>query len=96
MAFITPRGIFCYQVMPFRLKNVRSTYQRMITKMFIEQIGKIVEVYIDDMVVRSIYEEDHHRDLRTVFDILRLHCLKLNASSWIREIPWIHGHSTEN
>ncbi len=56
----------------------------------------MVEVYIDDMVVKSIYEEDHHKDLWIVFDTLRLHCLKLNASSWIREIPWIQGHSTEN
>jgi hypothetical protein len=88
MAFITLRGIFCYQVMPFGLKNAGSTYQRMITKLFAEEIGKMVEVYIDDMVVKSIYEEDHHKDLRIVF--------KLNASSWIREIPWIQGHSTEN
>ena len=66
--------------MPFGLKNVGSTYQRMITKMFIEKIEKTVEVYIDDMIVKSIYEEDHPRDLRAVFNTLRLHCLKLNAS----------------
>ena len=42
--FITPRGIFCYKVMPFGLKNAGATYQRMITKMFAEQLGKIVEV----------------------------------------------------
>uniref|UniRef100_A0A2N9GI29 Uncharacterized protein n=1 Tax=Fagus sylvatica TaxID=28930 RepID=A0A2N9GI29_FAGSY len=48
-AFITPRGIFCYKVMPFGLKNAGATYQRMITKMFSSQLGKTVEVYIDDM-----------------------------------------------
>jgi hypothetical protein len=66
--------------MPFELKNAGSTYQRMITKMFVKQIRKTVEVYIDDMVVKSIFEEDHPRDLRTVFDTSRHHRLKLNAS----------------
>ena len=79
-AFITPRGIFCYRVMPFGLKNAGATYQRMITKMFAEQLGKIVEVFIDDMVVKSIFAEDHLDDLRAVFNILRRHSLKLNAS----------------
>ena len=70
-AFITPRGIFCYRVMPFGLKNVGATYQRMITKMFTKQLGKTVEVYIDDMVVKSIFAEDHLGDLRAVFNTLR-------------------------
>uniref|UniRef100_A0A2N9EZ43 Uncharacterized protein n=1 Tax=Fagus sylvatica TaxID=28930 RepID=A0A2N9EZ43_FAGSY len=79
-AFITPRGIFCYKVMPFGLKNAGATYQRMITKMFSSQLGKTVEVYIDDMVVKSVYAEDHLGDLRVVFNTLRRHHLKLNAS----------------
>uniref|UniRef100_A0A2N9G491 Uncharacterized protein n=1 Tax=Fagus sylvatica TaxID=28930 RepID=A0A2N9G491_FAGSY len=79
-AFITPRGIFCYKVMPFGLKNAGATYQRMITKMFSSQLGKTVEVYIDDMVVKSVYAEDHLGDLRAVFNTLRRHHLKLNAS----------------
>jgi ribonuclease HI len=52
----------------------------MITKMFSSQLGKTVEVYIDDMVVKSIYAEDHMEDLRLVFNTLRRHHLKLNAS----------------
>uniref|UniRef100_A0A2N9EZE4 Uncharacterized protein n=1 Tax=Fagus sylvatica TaxID=28930 RepID=A0A2N9EZE4_FAGSY len=79
-AFITPRGIFCYKVMPFGLKNVGATYQKMITKMFSSQLGKTVEVYIDDMVVKSVYAGNHLRDLRVVFNTLRRHHLKLNAS----------------
>jgi hypothetical protein len=78
--FITPRGIYYYRVMPFGLKNAGATYQRMITKMFAEQLGKIVEVYIDDMVIKSIFAEDHLCDMRAVFNILRRHRLKLNAS----------------
>jgi hypothetical protein len=81
--FITPRGIFCYKVMPFGLKNAGVTYQRMITKMFAEKLGKTVEVYINDMVVKNILAEDHLRDLRAVFNILRLHCLKLNVSKCV-------------
>ena len=79
-AFITPRGVFCYKVMPFGLKNVGATYQRMVTKMFSELLGRTVEVYIDDMVVKSVKGADHMEDLEQVFDILRRHNLKLNAS----------------
>ncbi|KAI5317940.1 hypothetical protein L3X38_037647 [Prunus dulcis] len=50
-AFVTERGLYCYTVMPFGLKNVGSTYQRLVNKMFKSQIGKTMEVYIDDMVV---------------------------------------------
>uniref|UniRef100_A0A2N9F8W7 Integrase catalytic domain-containing protein n=1 Tax=Fagus sylvatica TaxID=28930 RepID=A0A2N9F8W7_FAGSY len=79
-AFITPRGVFCYKVMPFGLKNAGATYQRMVTKMFSEQLGKTVEVYIYDMVVKSVKGTDHVEDLEQVFGILRRHNLKLNAS----------------
>ncbi|XP_028116466.1 uncharacterized protein LOC114314209 [Camellia sinensis] len=50
--FIIPKGIYCYKVMPFGLKNVGATYQRMVTKMFKDQLGKTMEAYIDDMVVK--------------------------------------------
>ena len=52
----------------------------MVTKMFSELLGKTVEVYIDDMVVKSIKDTDHVEDLRKVFEILRRHTLKLNAT----------------
>ena len=52
----------------------------MVTKMFSELLGKTVEVYIDDMVVKSVNSIDHVEDLRKVFGILRRHNLKLNAS----------------
>jgi hypothetical protein len=79
-AFITPRGTYCYKVMPFGLKNAWATYQIMVTKMFGHMIGKMVEVYIDDMLVKSLLEENHVSDLLQVFDILRESCLRLNAS----------------
>ena len=58
-SFITPEDNYHYTVMPFGLKNVGATYQRMVTRMFKEQISKTVEVYISDMVVKSRRNEKH-------------------------------------
>ena len=79
-AFVTPVGNYHYKVMPFGLKNARSTYQRMMTKMFEPQLGKNVEVYIDDMVVKSKLVSEHVEDLTSIFEVLREHKLRLNAS----------------
>ena len=65
-AFVTPVGNYHYKVMPFGLKNVGSTYQRMMTRMFEQQMGKSIEVYIDDMVVKSKLVPDHIEDLGNV------------------------------
>ena len=65
--------------MPFDLKNAGSTYQRMMTKMFEPQFGKNIEIYIDDMVVKSKVVSEHVGDLRSIFEILREHKLCLNA-----------------
>ena len=78
--FVTPIGSYHYKVMHFGLKNARSTYQRMMTKMFESQMGKNIEVYIDDMVVKSKIVSKHIRDLKNIFEILRGHKLRLNAS----------------
>ena len=66
---MTSIGNYHYKVMPFGLKNARSTYQRMTTKMFEPQLGKNIEVYIDDMVVKSKVVSEHVGDLRVIFDI---------------------------
>ena len=81
-AFVTPVGNYHYKVMPFGLKNAGSTYQRMMTKMFEPQLGKNVEVYIDDMVVKSKLVSEHLADLSNIFEILRRHKLRLNASKY--------------
>ena len=77
---MTPIGNYHYKVMPFDLKNAGSTYQRMITRMFEPQLGKSIEVYIDDMVVKSKVVSEHMGDLGVIFDILKKHKLRLNAS----------------
>ena len=64
----------------FGLKNAESTYQRMMTKMFEPQLGRSIEVYIDDMVVKSKVVSEHVGNLANIFEILRKHKLHLNAS----------------
>jgi len=80
IAFITSQGLYCYRVMPFRLKNVRATYQRLVNQMFNKQIERNVEIYVDDMLVKSKEEEDHLDDLRETFNMLRQYSMKLNPS----------------
>ena len=58
-AFITPHDLYCYKVMSFGLKNVGATYQRLMMKIFKPLVGRIVEVYIDDIVVKSKTREEH-------------------------------------
>ena len=70
-AFVTPTGNYHYKVIPFGLKNTGSTYQRMMTKMFEPQLGRSIEVYIDDMVVKSKVVSKHMGDLGNIFEILR-------------------------
>ena len=72
--------------MSFGLKNVGSTYQRMVTKMFKEQLERNMEASIDDMVVKSKAMEDHLKDLAMTFETLRKHRLKLNASKCASEV----------
>ena len=69
--------------MPFRLKNMRATYQRLVNKIFRELIGKTMEVYIDDMLVKSLKAADHITHLEEAFGILRKHQMMLNPSTCI-------------
>ena len=79
-AFINSQGLYCYRVMPFGLKIAEATYQRLVNQKFKKQIGRNVEVYVDDMLVKSRKEEDHLDDLRETFDTLRQYHMKLNPS----------------
>ena len=79
-AFVTATGNYYYKVIPFGPKNARFTYQRMMTRMFEPQLGKNIEVYMDDMVVKSKVKSEHVNDLGSIFEVLRKHKLRLNAS----------------
>lgn len=77
-SFITDRGLYCYRVMPFGLKNAGATYQRLVNRMFANLLGKTMEVYVDDMLVKSLETEDHIEHLTGAFEILRKFQMKLN------------------
>lgn len=82
-SFVISQGIFSYKVMSFGLKNARATYQRLVNKMFIQQIGRNVEVFVDDIMVKS-RREDHLLDnLQETFETLHLYNMKLNPSNCV-------------
>ena len=69
--------------MPFGLKNAGATYQRLVNHMFRPHIGRNVEVYVDDMLVKSIDEGSHLDDLQETFETLRRYKMKLNPSKCV-------------
>ncbi|RVW96435.1 Transposon Ty3-G Gag-Pol polyprotein [Vitis vinifera] len=79
-AFLMPHGLYCYKVMPFGLKNASATYQRLMTKIFRPLVDRTMEVYIDDIVVKSKTRGDHTHHLQEVFHLLRRYDMKLNPS----------------
>ena len=78
--FITGQRTYYYRVMPFGLKNAGATYQRLVNRMFQKQIGTTMEVYIDDMLVKSTAAELHIAHLSEAFQILREYNMKLNQA----------------
>ena len=79
-SFITPHGLFCYNVMPCVSKNVGATYQQLVTKMFRPLLGKTMEVYIDDMLIKSKERPNHANHLQHAFDLLKTYGMKLNPA----------------
>ena len=79
-SFVTAQGTYCYRVMPFGLKNAGVTYQRLVNRMFQKQIGTTMEVYIDDMLVKSTTAEFHIPHLSEAFQIPRNCNMKLNPA----------------
>ena len=79
-SFVMGQGTYCYRVMPFGLKNAGATYQRSVNRMFQKQIGASMEVYIDDMLVKSTSTKLHIAHLSEAFQILRKYNMKLNPA----------------
>nr|GEU42356.1 reverse transcriptase domain-containing protein [Tanacetum cinerariifolium] len=77
-AFHTGQGVYCYSKMPFGLKNAGATYQRLVDKAFDSQIGWYIEVYVDDLVVKSHIEAEMLRDIGETFRTLRKINMKLS------------------
>ncbi|GJX84596.1 reverse transcriptase domain-containing protein [Tanacetum coccineum] len=80
--FITSQGIFCYSKMTFGLKNAGATYQRLVDKAFQKQIGRNLEVYVDDLVIKSRSEQEIIRGIEETFKTLREINMKLNPKKY--------------
>jgi hypothetical protein len=86
-AFITPHGVYCYTTMPFGLKNAGATYQRCMQACLKEQIGRNVEVYVDDIVIKSAKGNSLLNDLRETFANLDRYSIKLNPKKCSFRVP---------
>ncbi|GKD76369.1 reverse transcriptase domain-containing protein, partial [Tanacetum coccineum] len=78
MAFHTSQGVYCYTKMPFGLKNAGAMYHRLVDKDFDSQVGRNIEVYLDDLVIKSHTEAKMLRDIDETFRTLRKIKMKLN------------------
>ncbi|KAL5768788.1 hypothetical protein ACOSP7_015333 [Xanthoceras sorbifolium] len=82
-AFVTDRGMYCYRMMPFGLKNAGATYQRLVNRIFAPQLGRNMEVYVDDMLTKSLEADDHRADLEETFTTLRQYNMRLNPEKCV-------------
>ena len=81
--FITPFGTFCHLRMPFGLRNAGATFAKLVYKVLDKQLGRNVEAYVDDIVVKSHKAFDHANDLQETFDSLRAAGIKLNPEKCV-------------
>jgi hypothetical protein len=86
-SFITPFGMYCYVTMPFGLRNAGATYQRCMNHVFGEHIGRTVEAYIDDIMVKTRKVSDLVSDLETTFKCLKAKGVKLNPEKCVLGVP---------
>jgi hypothetical protein len=86
-AFITPHGVYCYMTMPFGLKNAGATYQRCMQACLKELISRNVEVYVDDIVIKSMKANSLLNDLRETFANLDRYSIKLNPKKYSFRVP---------
>jgi hypothetical protein len=86
-SFITPFGMYCYVTMPFGLRNAGATYQRCMQHVFGDHIGRTVEAYVDDVVVKTRKADDLVSDLRITFGCLRANTVKLNPEKCVVGVP---------
>jgi hypothetical protein len=86
-SFITPFGMYCYTTMPFGLRNAGATYQRCMNHVFGEHIGRTVEAYVDDIVIKTRQASNLLSDLEITFRCLRAKGVKLNLEKCVFEVP---------
>ncbi|GJT08342.1 reverse transcriptase domain-containing protein [Tanacetum coccineum] len=78
IAFHTSQGVYCFTKMPFGLKNADATYQQLVDKAFYSQVIQNIEVYVDDLVIKSYTEAEMLRDIEETFRTLHKINMKLN------------------
>ena len=78
IVFITPIMNYCYKVMLFRRKNAGATHQRLMNKVFVDHSGALIEIYINDMLVKMADDGKPLSDLEVVFNCLRRYKMRLN------------------
>ncbi|GAA0164511.1 hypothetical protein LIER_39805 [Lithospermum erythrorhizon] len=88
IAFFTEYDLFCWKVMPFGLKNVGATYQRVVNTIFKDQIGRNMKIYVDDMLVKRKERGHHLENLKETFEQLRAYKLRINPENAHSESPW--------
>jgi hypothetical protein len=86
-SFITPFGMYCYVTMPFGLRNAGATYQQCMQHVLGDHIGRTVEAYVDDIVVKTRKADDLVSDLRIAFGCLRANGVKLNPEKCVFGVP---------
>jgi hypothetical protein len=86
-SFITPFRMYCHVTMPFGLRNAGATYQQCMQHVFGDHIGRTVEAYVDDIVVKTRKADDLVSDLRIAFDCLRSNGVKLNLEKCVFGVP---------
>jgi hypothetical protein len=86
-SFTTPFGMYCYVTMPFGLRNAGATYQRCMQHVFGDHIGRIIEAYVDDIVVKTGKADDLVDDLRIAFGCLRANRVNLNPEKCVFGVP---------
>jgi hypothetical protein len=85
---MTPNGIYCYKVMTFGLKNDRAAYQKVIQKCLKSQIGKNVEAYVDDVVVKTTEQDQLINNITETFSNLRTYQWRLNPTKCVFGVPY--------
>ena len=100
-SFITNRGLYCYKAMSFGLKNAGATYQRLVDMMFKDLISRSMEVYVDNILVKSKMVGNHVEHLKQMFNILLKYQMKLNSPKvclWGRvgQVLGLYGKPTWN
>src|SRR3954470_7470630 len=86
-SLITPYGVFCYRTMPFVLKNAGATYQRMMQACLRNQIARNVQVYVDEIVIKTYSASTLLDDLRETFAALNKYRIKVNLKKCVFGVP---------